>query len=60
MIKDLIIQNVSYKTRGVKAGGKWLELASDVDLNDLVIGKVFTLEIIDTFDDTLKVIRIIK
>lgn len=60
MIKDLIIQKVSYKTRGVKAGGKWLEMASDVDLNELTIGKIYTLEIVDTFDDTLKIVRIVK
>jgi len=60
MIKDLMVNNVSYKTHGIKVGGKWLELAPDIDLNDLIIGKVYTFEIVDTFDNKLKITNIIK
>jgi hypothetical protein len=60
MIKDLQVQAISYKTRGIKAGDRWIEVPYSINLDRFTKGKVYTLEVAETFDDKFKLVQIVE
>jgi hypothetical protein len=51
MIKQGIVEAVSYKTRKAKIAGQWLPVSRDVDLRTLKWGRKHTFDAEKNFDD---------
>ena len=60
MTKELLTEAVSYKRRGVKAGGQWLEASRDFDIKEAVIGQIQKYEISETMDGKYIIHRILS
>ena len=60
MVKELLTEAVSYKTRAVKAGGTWIEASKQFDIKEARIGQIQKYEISETLDNKYIVHKIIK